>query len=287
MLAIKGPVLQEHGLRARHASIDVDVLVEPRQHEALVTALMEVGWASLVESTTATIGGTHSKPLVHVSWPVEIDVHHRFPGFLAEPEVVFETLWESRSSMRLAGAEVTCTDRAASAAVAALHCLRRPDRSAGQLDDLCRRVAASFDESERERLRHLANATGSSASLRHFLARVDVVVDDRSVGVVWDEWQLLTRSGGQHTVAWMHELARTPWRRRPALLRRALLLSEPEIRHLYSDLPAGRRGLLLGRFRRLRVGLKSLPRAARTLRHTRRESASRGLEPRDRDRSAG
>ena len=89
VLAIKGPVVALQGMRAPRASADLDVLVHPRDLGPLVDGLVALGWRRAVEGTYASIMPPHSTNLLSDLWPVAMDVHHYFPGFLADAGEVF------------------------------------------------------------------------------------------------------------------------------------------------------------------------------------------------------
>lgn len=269
-LAIKGPVLEEQGLRAGHESVDIDILVDPACVGDLSVSLAELGWQERVPSTTAQIVSLHSVAVAHPRWPVEIDVHDRFPGFLADPQVVFDQLWRRRSSVSIAGQPIPCTDLVGSAAVTALHLLRDPERRAHELDDLVERLRTVLDADQRDDLLQLAEATGASETLAPVLDALGVAATGSSAAQTdLLAWHVRTRSSGAHSVAWVYELSRTPARQWPQRLWRALVLTEPEIRFLYPDEPEGWWGLTRGRVRRLAVGLRSLPSAVSLVLRTR------------------
>ncbi len=262
VLAIKGPVLQLQGLRSEHQSSDVDVLVDPATHHLLVAGLGAVGWAPRFKSTTANLDRPHSVPVVHRDWPLELDVHDRFPGFLADESVVFEALWRRRTTAVVAGRDVLCTDLVGSVLVAALHLLRHPQRRRDELETMAERCATLLTSEHRTQLVALARETGAGRTVAPLLqllglTPVESETDERFAA----EWELSTHHRQLHSVAWVREFSRTPLRGWPRLAKRALLLTEEEIRFLYSDLPPGRRGLLEGRLRRARLGARSLPSA--------------------------
>jgi hypothetical protein len=263
-LAIKGPVLQHHGLRGPHASIDVDVLADPNRFEDVVARLDELGWAPRIVSTTASIGTFHSRPLANPNWPVEIDVHDRFPGFLAPPTTAFDALWSRRATVEIAGHAVPAPDVVGSVAIAGLHYLRSPERRRAELDDLVARARHTLDDSGLSDLGALAAECGALLTLAPLLAALGVPTPEVTVDAEQQRaWEVLTAGAGSHSVAWVWAFRHTPPRRWPGLLRRALLLTEPEIRLLYPDLSPGRLGAWRGRGRRLVVGIRALPRALR------------------------
>ncbi|AAT89622.1 hypothetical protein Lxx18920 [Leifsonia xyli subsp. xyli str. CTCB07] len=93
ILFVKGPVLAAQGLRAPRVSVDVDVWADPARFDDLIAALREFGWTRRAESRSWQLFITHSVTLVRSGWPCDIDVHDRFPGAFADPQLVFETLW--------------------------------------------------------------------------------------------------------------------------------------------------------------------------------------------------
>ncbi|MGH3332592.1 MAG: hypothetical protein ACRDPJ_14945, partial [Nocardioidaceae bacterium] len=196
-----------------------------------------------------------------------IDVHDRFPGFLADPQDVFEALWARRTTANVAGLEVPCCDVLGSAAILALHALRDPSRPhlqaelAHLVDELDRRL----DDVGRAELAQLAAATRSSATLEPFLDAVGAPRTGREVvdGPELKAWRIRTAATGVKSVAWVAELSRTPLRRWIPTLWRAVTLTEAEIRHTYPEAAPGSWGLFRARIRRLRRGLVALPKAAR------------------------
>ncbi|MGH3331093.1 MAG: nucleotidyltransferase family protein, partial [Nocardioidaceae bacterium] len=110
VLFIKGPVVAAQGLRVPRTYVDVDVLVDPAAMRPMRDALEQAGWRAPVADTTAHIVPQHSATYAHEVWPCTIDVHDRFPGFLADPQDVFEALWARRTTANVAGLEVPCCD---------------------------------------------------------------------------------------------------------------------------------------------------------------------------------
>jgi hypothetical protein len=262
-LFIKGPTLTAQGLRAPHDSVDVDVLVDPSRLPAMVDRLAELGWAEPV-TTTAPIVDQHSVTLRHPSWGCELDVHDRFPGFLAEPQDVFEVLWEHRATITLAHRPLPCPDLTAHAAVAALHWLRDGLSPATEekLSYLTAALRDRLDQAGIERLGSVAARTGATEPLRPLLDALDLSpIGDSTYDST--RWRIRTASTGVKSVGWVLELTSTPLRHLPARLAHALLLTEAEIRREQPNAAPGARGLFRARLRRLGYGLRDLPRAVR------------------------
>jgi hypothetical protein len=269
-LAIKGLVHEAHDLREPRASADVDVLVEPGRHAHVVAALIEAGWRMAPQPTVPPPFGYHSVTLNHPSWPCELDVHDRFPGFLADPADVFDTLWTHHSFIVAAGVAVPSTDLYASALLLALHALRTPrdPRNARELIGLVDRLSSR--KIDLGRLRTLAEATGALATARPVLVALGATVpavspDDPSVL----QWELRRAHRGTRNLGWLVELRRTaPWRW-PGLLVSTFLSTEPMLRKQFPAAPPGPRGLWVARRWRLRLALKDLPKALRVVRRIR------------------
>lgn len=267
VLLIKGSTLAAHGLRSLHESADVDVLVAPSDGPALITLLGERGWQARATDTTAHVMPQHSVTLVNPRWPLELDVHHRFPGFLAEPDKVFDALWERHQALRQAHHPVAMPDLVGSILIAALNYERAPDVNAGALRDLVQRAAAVLDDDGRGTLGELATRTGCADTLHDFLGAVGVSVPEgTSDPAALSAWNLFRSGGRVAGVAWLEAIRRAPWNRRPAILWHALLFTEDELRFRYPNAPAGPRGVWLARFWRLREAIHALPQALRVLR---------------------
>jgi hypothetical protein len=209
----------------------------------------------------------HSKTYRHDTWPCEIDVHDRFPGFFADPQVVFEALWARRTTATIAEREVPCPDVLGNAAIAALHALRDPsyERSRRDLAYMTETLRVRLDDSGLQDLAELAAETGAADTLRPFLDELGAPCI--GVGTTRAEdleaWQIRTSSSGVKTVSYLYQLRRAPMREKLPLLWHALVLTEAEIRKAQPNAAPGAWGLFMARVRRLRVALRHLPRAAR------------------------
>lgn len=268
LLLIKGVSLTDQGLRPARESADLDVLTAPDEINAIVEALASRGWRSYTEDTTAHVIPLHSHTLVHARWPIELDVHHRFPGFLADPQLIFDALWERRQTLEQAHQSVFMPDRNSSILIAALHYERAPEMHENSMADLRERAISLLNADDLADLAELAARTGCADTLRDFLDSlgappVGVGTSDPDALAAWN----LYRTGGRVTgVAWLEELRRTPWPQRPALLWHALMFTEDELRFKYPDAPGGRKGVWLARYWRVRQAVKALPKARRVMR---------------------
>jgi hypothetical protein len=274
ILFIKGPVLARQNLRGDdHTSVDVDVLVSPEEFGHLCRALAVAGWRDEQVLERPSITPQHSATYRHESWECAVDVHRLFPGFLADPQTVFDALWRSRTSVDIAGREVPTCARPGNAALAALHYLRDstdPHR-AQQLDELVALVRGGFGPESLTTLSLLSVETGAADTLRPFLERVGAPLPTAGLSPAdaWSDWRLRSETPDLTSLAWLMAVCRRPIRRRPRLLWHALFLSEADLRANSPSLPPGRLPVAIARVARLRRGMRALPSAVSALRRAR------------------
>lgn len=267
-MLIKGPTLAVHGLREPRESVDVDLWVSPAAFSRLIAALEVRGWHAHAEDTSAHVMRPQSVTLIHRAWPLELDLHDTFPGFLADPQVVFDRLWARGQIFSQAGHTVTMPDLLSSVLIAALHYERHAEWRQAELSDLLLRTRGLLGRAELKELAELSAQTGCADTLRAFLDDLGAppIGAGCSDPVVLDAWQLMTHGGWVPGVAWLETLRRARWRDRPAILLHALLFTEDELRYRFPDAPAGARGVWLARWWRLRQAVTALPEAIRVLR---------------------
>lgn len=271
-LAIKGPVTEHFRLRSPRQSVDVDYLVEPGRFDTVQEVLEESGWRPQVVSAPRLLA-QHSVTLRHEKWPCEIDLHHWFPGFFVEPQVLFDQLWQRRVALPIAGYDCDAVDRVGTAAITALHFLRDAGRRSDDLEDLVQRLSTTITDEERADLVALAGATGSADTLGPLLDRLAIDRPASQVSVNdLAAWNLRSTTVDPRSIQWVNAFATTPVYGWPRLLWRAVVHTEEEIRKDDPDIAEGWRGLLVGRIRRLKRGIQSLPSAIARVRKARRPS---------------
>lgn len=237
VLAIKGVVLAEHGLRAPRVSADIDILMHPDDVAGFVAGMEAAGWHKAPATTTPKLLDFHSVNLLNDHWPMGIDAHTYFPGFLAPPVEVFEELWRRRHTIEQAGREVATTDRAGSAAVAALHYLRSPWRpqNSTALETLVGLSEPLFRDAAAADLVDCAQRTGSVLTLAPYLARLGISAEPthpaEAAGI--DHWRTATASDPR--MAWVHQFRALKPHQWPAFAWRALMLEDDELRAYHGD----------------------------------------------------
>ncbi|WP_169746796.1 nucleotidyltransferase family protein [Demequina gelatinilytica] len=288
VLFLKGPGSAHHGLRPARVSADADAMVAPQDLAAMLDGLAAAGWHEREHSDLAHLFATHSVTLIHDSWPCDIDVHVRFPGFLREPADVFEALWERRVPLTLAGVEVCIPDRIGAILIAALHSLRTPaqtTRHAIEVRMLLDTVLPSLSETERADLASLASLTGCQDTARPVLERFVALPPPTPARVDpdLDAWRVRTGAQGSSTVQHWQIIAGSPLRRRPRLIWNAFWRSEQDLRRDHPEIRPGRAALVRARFERWGRGLRAAPGVVSSLARARRGETDRTLTRPDKD----
>lgn len=174
VLLIKGRALQVHGLRSEHVSSDVDVLVEPARFLDFCEAIEAHGWRRRPEAFLDSKVIVHSRAYVHEGWCCDLDVHSNYPGFLAQPAHVFDTLWARRIRLSFAHRDVWVPDRVSSALLLALHSLRGNDEQHRHKAELEFLLRVEFSTRERSEIAALAHAVRCNTTLADVLPQMGV-----------------------------------------------------------------------------------------------------------------
>ena len=273
MLVIKGPGAAYLGLRDARLSADVDVLVEPGGISALVERCKIAGWVERFAPTAPEIQESHSITLIHPGWPIDLDLHKYWPGFLADRTQVFNDLWLHRLTWNQAAVDVHLPDVASTALILALHSLRRPraERKSATLEILAKKARHVMGPDVSEILLDRCRSLGCMETARPFLEMTGASYpnDDHQYADSLRRWRLTAETTG-HTDAWMLAIMAAPFRVKPALLWRALFPSEAELRGLHPELSPGRLALIVGWERRFANGLRAAPHALRSISRAKR-----------------
>ena len=249
VLAIKGLVGIWHGLREPRVPADVDVLIHPDDFDKFRFLISAAGWRPRLDKTADYWGQHHSVSLIRDGWPCDIDVHRWFPGFLQDPKVVFEALWDRLIGVPIGRIRVDAADSASSTLIMALHALRSAVKDPRHIDELQTLRAASMDTKQRQNLARLAAATGADVALGGSLVQLGVpqaaVMPDLDPQRVVD-WQRVVSGEGNGIGVLYRKLRESSLCEWPAHFRMAVWPAEERIRARYS-VPPGRTGVFIVR----------------------------------------
>lgn len=275
LLAIKGPVPSLQGLLPAHSSTDVDVLVAPDDFSAVRDGLHELGWSTLQVHDEARFLAHHSSTMAHPSWPITIDVHSTFPGFLANPTETFDGLWADRADLQIAGQTISATGPCGSTLVAALHALRDAHLPESERDLGLLVEAWAGRSSQLPALARLAEITGSAQSAAPLLGRLGLTPPPivGCAGPALEEWRSNGQIGHVRGIGWVREFREAPVLRWPALALR-LLVTDDERTLADYGMAADGAGRVRAHLRRIARLLQGSPRALRTA-FTHREALRR------------
>lgn len=233
LLLIKGDSLTHHGLRRPRVHADVDVLLAPRDADRFIDALAKWGWRPRQGRFVGYPAPHHSVTLIHDNWNADIDVHREFPGFLRDPDEVFDALWARRTPMRSAHQTATITDFAGSVLVFALHIVRSGSSDPRFAVELHALVEASenWSESQRTDIAALAAATGCSHALEAILPRIDVELrDDEADPAALHRWRARIEGRATSFGSWWRAITGASPREWPRRLWHGIWPSEEYLR---------------------------------------------------------
>lgn len=264
-LSIKGPVANTYGLRPPGSSADADIIVPFDAGPATAQALQNAGWAPREMSDVGRTAVEHSTSFTHQSWPCDIDLHIKWPGFTATPDQVFEALWERRTHLQLANLEVTIPDRPSSILIAVTHALRSPLQNARHSREflyLKNTVIPELDAASRAELVELAVQLGAVDTARPLLEYLEVPLPapvPRGISTELDAWRERVAARASETSKLLLALRKVPWARRPAFLARVIWPKEADHRMDHPETPPGTWAAVRGRLARIGRGIKALP----------------------------
>lgn len=254
---IKGPGSQLQGLRPPKQSADVDVLVDPGRVAELKDALGFLGWRPRPVEPDSKAFPRHSETLYHPDWPIDVDVHYRFPGMDVAGGTLFESVWNTSVSAELAGCEVRIPGRPMAICLIALHALRSPSADSSQRDLLFLRGLDLADL--RDDVVAAAKETRATAVLAPFLRQLfGEECISKPNQLPSEEWNQLV-SASVPGVARLQSMATGRRRDLPRKLFRALIPDKNTLlaKDLYADTTP--RGRVLSFFERIRLAVATAP----------------------------
>ncbi|MBK7822449.1 MAG: nucleotidyltransferase family protein [Tessaracoccus sp.] len=275
-LLIKGAALHRLQLRQPRASSDVDILVLPGDFAKVCQALIGAGWQERRVSFLLKAAPNHSRSFIHADWPCDIDVHSHYPGFLADPNTVFDTLWARAKIERFAAQDCLRPDRPSSALILALHSLRSTEDSARHRQELSELYEAPFTPAEHAAIGMLAALTASAEPLDAVLTTLGVDALPPSVPAgrpIREAWRIQVGLDGSTmgTYRWVQALRTAPLAQKPTVLWRAIWPTDEDLLLIRPGLPLNPRARNAARRQRLLKGIAALPRVVQAAWKSRRQ----------------
>ncbi|GAA1351558.1 hypothetical protein GCM10009595_12980 [Falsarthrobacter nasiphocae] len=208
------------GLRGTRPSSDVDLLVHPDDLDSLSGYLRTRGWIPRPEDDEDNVFPHHSTTYFHPQWPIDIDLHWKFPGFSLEPSEVFVRLSKHEEISEMAGLPVRHLDRTGTALIQLLHALRSPWTDVAR-EDLAV-LASVLHEHEMKAICSLSSECGSLAPLRPFVQEhFPTIAADFTFPPIEEEWIVRTTNRSSASIRLVN-LYQAPWRNKPILAFKAL-----------------------------------------------------------------
>ncbi len=170
-----GPVLISNGLMSPAIGRNVAMIVDPASIRHLHRALIERGWRDVAPPRRPRLLPSVRLVLSHDDEPAGLMLYSMIIGFHADPEEVFDLIWERRKEIRLRGQTVPALDRISSAILASHDGLDgRVPLQRSNFDYFVRQFRAGFDERELEELRALIRQVGACAEMAQLLEALDL-----------------------------------------------------------------------------------------------------------------
>jgi hypothetical protein len=165
-LVIKGVATERwlYGQTDPRPSIDVDLLVAPAQVRAAESVLMERGFVSRFDGHAPEWADQHGHAWLSAGDLLPVDLHRRIWGCTADPERVWDLLWQDRETIRLVPGAIEVPGVVARTMMAATHASQHAERSPQALADLRRALQVEPPETWRDALA-LAEQCGATAAL--------------------------------------------------------------------------------------------------------------------------
>lgn len=263
-VVVKGAAAELTGLRPPRDFSDVDIVVRPAELEVFRDELAERGWLARPFEDDDNVFPKHSISMYHPQWPIDIDVHYRFPGFEADPDSVVDEILKDPLRVESGNRQLLIPSELGCVVFQALHQLRSPWEPGAQetLDELQRRSA---DIASAEIL-DFARRTNCLAALRPFLERRgDFAMAKELFPEPSTEWRVRTLGEDSASIR-IFTLIRAPWPKKPRLAWRAAFPSRTALAARDISLQGPKRklpGVYVRRFLRFWT---ALPRTVRSVR---------------------
>lgn len=272
VLFVKGPFFAALGLRSPKDSLDLDVLLTPRDVDRLARMLGEDGWSQRDDPNARLPFEEHSATLVHPFWPCSIDVHRFWLGLLGDAQEAFEHLWSRHVVVELNGVRYDVPCREDATILLALNEIRGGWTHRPMLDEVVARSSERWGDRAGEVLRAAASELSAELTAAPFLAELGEEVPlPGSPPEVYREWMHRLRAESRGASAWLLSFDHLPLRLWPRQIIDALALRPSQLRALRPDAPTGPLGLASAWFHRIAHGVRGGAHAVRALAQDLRE----------------
>lgn len=274
-LHIKGPTIALWLYPPGHRSWgDVDIMVPPDRMDEAMTVLEQHGFTNPfpgVDRSTSTDHSISMRRLDPAAGRDEVDVHDRFPGLGIDPARAFETLWARRQPVQMAHISVWFPDLPSRAVITVLN-TARTSQAEKPRRDLQLLVAGHCPVDWQEVIalgRSLEALPGLRAGLELQPAGRRIVAETELQAVrVSVEWKLRL-GGAPRTALRLQELTQLSWSQRLSMIGRFIIPAPAIMRMRDPRAARGRLQLGVAYLRRLRDGLRELPKSMNEVRRSR------------------
>jgi hypothetical protein len=165
-----GPVLNANGLLTPHVSKSAAILVDPASFRHLRTALFEAGWREARPLRRFRILPAARLMLSHPDEMAGLNVYPVIPGFFADPEETFDTIWERHKEVPLRGHTVRALGRINSAILASHDGLDgKSTRARSNFDYFVDQFSRLLDARERRTAVELIRKMGGCAEMNKLI----------------------------------------------------------------------------------------------------------------------
>jgi hypothetical protein len=187
-----GPVLTANGLLTPHVSTSAAILVDPASFRHLRAALFEMGWRTSRPLRRLRILPAARLMLWHPDEVAGLTIYPVIPGFFADPEEVFDVIWERHKEVPLRGHIVRALGRINSAILASHDGLDgRSTRARSNFDYFVEQFTRLLNDRERKVSVDLIRKMGGCAEMnRLILALGETPCDFTLPSVGYAQWRL-------------------------------------------------------------------------------------------------
>jgi hypothetical protein len=187
-----GAVLSANGLLTPRVAKSAAVLVDPASFRHLRAALFEAGWRDSMPTRRTRILPAARLMLRHPDELAGLTVYSVIPGFFADPEEVFDLIWERHKEVPLRGHTIRALGRINSAILASHDGLDgRSTRARSNFDYFVAQFSRVLDQRERTITVDLIRRMGGCAEMNLLIRALGEEPCEFSLpSVAYTQWRL-------------------------------------------------------------------------------------------------